>query len=429
MKIFKKSLLILLFSVIGCMFAFSQDKGLKVPPENIVISARPDGTGYDLYVKKTERINSILLTESIKDYSGNNDSYAYRATEYNPINGDEIRYLNDLRLDSEYSKYSLVDSTPEKTPFFDEAFHIYIPPKLVFGYEWSRNGQVEIGNRTFINIRAFERPYADHSGAFADSPYYVNLVIVEKVKKEEPKKEDPVEEVLVKEEADKKDEVVTEELVKKEETPVEEEKSEVPSAEYIANNYNVTASQELGAISEEIVYNKGPSSLIGDIKKLLDKHRNKDNLDIVFAIDGTASMEDDLYILKHNLIPELKEKYGSTQANFGLLYYRDYDDYVSSSYKNLPVHIFELGRDLDTFLVNLNSITAYGGGDTPEAVYEAIYAAADGFAWREGSERRIILIGDAEPHPEPRGTGKYSKEYVMSVAAEKGIKVSTILLP
>lgn len=404
MNRFTKNQIILFVLLILSASCFAQQKkNLKVPPQNIVIKARPQGDGFDMYVKKTADINSILLTESVRDYAGNNDSYAYRATEYNEINGDEIRYLNGQILTSDWAKFSLVDSTPEKTPYFEEeAFHIFIPLKLVFGYTWARQGQVEVGNRTFINIRAFEKKYADHSGEYDDSPYYLNLKVVEKTKN---------------------DSKGTEEKVEPKGT---EEKKTIPPHESI---YNETATEKLAEISEEIIFCKGPSALVGDIEKVLERTENKDKLDVIFAIDGTGSMEDDLYALKHELVPAMKQLFEGSGAQFGLLYYRDYDEYVSGAYKELPVHIFDFGKDLNNFTMNLNSITAYGGGDTPEAVYEAIFAATDGFDWREGSERRIILIGDAEPHPEPRGTGLYSKEYVMNLASQKGIKVTTILLP
>ena len=75
-----------------------------------------------------------------------------------------MRYLDGKPLVSEGAKYSLVDSTTEKTDFFGEAFHIYIPARLIYGYPWSRNGEIEIGKGTFINIRSFEKKYADYTG-------------------------------------------------------------------------------------------------------------------------------------------------------------------------------------------------------------------------------------------------------------------------
>ena len=45
------------------------------------------------------------------------------------------------------------------------------------------------------------------------------------------------------------------------------------------------------------------------------------------------------------------------------------------------------------------------------------------------AERKIILIGDAEPHPSPRGTKKYTKELVEKIALEKNIRIDAIITP
>jgi hypothetical protein len=67
-----------------------------------------------------------------------------------------------------------------------------------------------------------------------------------------------------------------------------------------------------------------------------------------------------------------------------------------------------------------------GGGDIPEAVYEALNDGATKFQW-EAESRMMILIGDAPPHPKPRG--KITKEIAEKSAAERNIKVHAMLLP
>ena len=83
------------------------------------------------------------------------------------------------------------------------------------------------------------------------------------------------------------------------------------------------------------------------------------------------------------------------------------------------------------FEANLNAFIIKGteGGDIPEAVYEAMYASLEFYKWDEDAQRKIILIGDAEPHPKPRGSGKYSKDLVMKLAAEKEIAIDAIITP
>ena len=352
-------------------------------------------TGYHLYIRKIKGVESVLLTETTRDPNGKADNYAYRALEYNPINGDEIRILDGKPLVSEGAKYSLIDSTTEKVEGLGDAFHIFIPTTLQYGYEWSRNGIVEIGRGTFINIRTFEKPYADYTGEYMDSPFMFNLETRRRAKPNPPPPDPPVEHEVV-----------------------------------LTDDYNPAASQKFEEMSDFIVYSKGPETIVEDILEVFDDIGNKDNLDVVFAIDATGSMKNDIETLKKDLLPALLKEFENAKgARFGLLFYRDYGD--NFNYKNLPVKFFAFTDNLTTFNKNLNSIKIIGkeGGDIPEAVYEAIYASSEFYGWRPGATRRIILIGDAEPHPKPRGLGKYSKDYVMGLAEAKDIKVKAILLP
>ena len=393
---------------------------LRITANNVRIVADTEKDGYHLYVKKTPNVNSILLTETTKDPTGKNDSYAYRAKEYNSINGDEIRYLDGKKLESEGAKYSLVDSTVENTSFFGPAFHIYIPETIVYGYEWSRNGEVKIGKGTFINIRSFEKPYADYTGDYMDSPFMFDLKVTKRVvKKAEPVKEEPV----------KAEKPVAKKPLPEPEPIKELEPLDEPET-VLTDDYNPVASEKFKEIANDIIYSKGPETIIDDIKGILVDIDDKNNLDLVFAIDATGSMKNDLDKLKTDMQPLLAEVFeGCTGARVGLLFYRDYGD--TFKYMDLPVKVFPFTSNFTTFSQNLNSIRIYGkeGGDIPEAVYEAMYASCEFYAWRNTSQKEIILIGDAEPHPTPRGTGKYSKDYVLGLAESRKIKIHSILLP
>ena len=375
----------------------AKQKAMRITADDVKLIEERDAdgniAGYHLYVRKLAGVNSILLTETTRDPTGKADNYAYRATEYNPINGDEIRYLDGQQLVSEGAKYSLIDSTPEATEFFDQAFHIFIPPVLQYGYEWSRNGIVEVGKGTFINIRTFEKPYADYTGDYMDSPFMFNLEARKKPKKNPPE-------------------------------------PEPEPAVILSADYNPLASQKFSELSDFVVYSKGPETIVADIMEILEDEGAP--LDVVFAIDATGSMKNDIETLKTDLLPALMEHFKNIEeVRFGLLFYRDYGD--SFNYKGLPVKFFGFTENLQTFNKNLNSIKIMGkeGGDIPEAVYEAIFASCEYYNWRLGDNvnRQIILIGDAEPHPKPRGLGKYSKDFVMEKAETKKINVKAILLP
>ena len=390
----------------------AKQQQLRITADNVRLVPDSANGGYHLYVKKTENVNSILLTETTKDPEGKSDSYAYRAKEYNKINGDEIRFLDGKKLESEGAKYSLVDSTPERTKVFGEeveAFHIYIPETLVYGYEWSRKGEITIGKGTFINIRSFEKPYADYTGDYMDSPFMFDLKVQKRIiKKPVPKVEPPLPEPEPEPEPE----------------PIEEPET------VLTDDYNPVASERFKEMSDDIIYSKGPETIIDDIRGLLEDVKDKDNLDLVFAIDATGSMKNDIDKLKTDMQPLLQELFGETPGTrVGLLFYRDYGD--TFKYMDLPVKVFPFTSNYTSFSKNLNSIRIYGkeGGDIPEAVYEAMYASCEFYSWRTTAQKKIILIGDAEPHPTPRGSKKYSKDYVMGIAESRKIKIHSILLP
>ncbi|MBS7265979.1 MAG: VWA domain-containing protein [Treponema sp.] len=415
----KKWILItLVFMTVQVVFAQSdgsqttlytaKQQQLRITAGNVRLVRDEKNGGYHLYVKKLPNVNSILLTETTKDPEGKSDSYAYRAQEYNSINGDEIRYLDGKKLESEGAKYSLVDSTPENTSFFGPAFHIYIPETIVYGYEWSRNGQITIGKGTFINIRSFEKPYADYTGDYMDSPFMFDLKVTKRVVKKPAPKVQP----------------------KPDPEPINEPEPVDEPETVLTDDYNPVASEKFKEFSDDIIYSKGPETIIEDIRGLLADIEDKDNLDLVFAIDATGSMKNDLDKLKTDMYPLLTELFGNTPgARVGLLFYRDYGD--TFKYMDLPVKVFPFTSNFTSFSKNLNSIRIYGkeGGDIPEAVYEAMYASCEFYSWRNTAQKKIILIGDAEPHPTPRGIGRYSKDYVMGIAESRKIKIHSILLP
>lgn len=371
---------------------------MLIHPEDIRLVYDGTGSGgYHLYIRKKSGIESVMLVETTKDPEGKEDNYAYRTLERNPVNGDEIRYLDGKILDSPGARYPLMDSTPEPDSVFGQAFHIFIPHEIYYGYPWTRNGVVRIGRGTFINIRSFEKKYGDYSGSYADNAYMFDLG--KPVVKKEAIPEPPEEDVVI-----------------------------------LTDDYNPAAAESFKNIAAfgggEMIYSKGPDFLPDDIMDSIDRIKNKDCADVVFAIDTTGSMKDDVQKLREVWIPRLIEKVKEFKSlRLGLLLYRDYGD--TYNWMNLPVKKFEFTDDVLKFKKNLSGFYIYGteGGDIPEAVYEALSASVEYYKWRPEAERKIILIGDAEPHPKPRGSGKYTKERVARLSEEKGIMIDAIIVP
>lgn len=314
-----------------------------------------------------------------------------------------------------------MDSSAEPDPVFGEAFHIYIPEVLDYGYEWERHGSVTIGKGTFINVRTFEKKYADYSGAFMDSPFMFDLQTRKKVVKKTVVKK-PEQNPVVKNDP-------PEELPPVEE-PVFEEPEEEKEEVILTDEYNPRANDSFKEIAEDLIYSKGPETITEDIFKCLEKIDPNQPLDLVFVIDATGSMKNDIDTLKSELVPALIERMsGFELIRYGLLFYRDYAD--NFRYKELPVKFSDFTYDLEEFNKNLNALVIKGkeGGDVPEAVYEALYAAVNFYTYRENAYRKVILIGDAEPHPTPRGSRRYSKDFVSKEIKKTGAHVDAILLP
>lgn len=385
------------------------NENLTVTKDDIVVeknSGKSTGTntdGVNLYIRKKAGVNSVMLVETMKDPEGKRDNYAFRAQEYNSINGDEIRYLDGKKLESKYSKYSLISSTKTTHPALGDCFLIYIPKTMEWGYPWARNGTVNVEEGTFINIRTFEKKYGDYTGQWKDNPFmFTNPESISAFGE-------------------------TSSTVEKNVAAGWEETDIGLSDEYsqdTVDSFNEIADNGKG----ETVFSRGPRFLAKEISNLINKFANNYAVDLVFAIDTTGSMLDDLDALKNDWIPALiSQKENFKSIRLGLLCYRDYtDDY---NFDGLPVKIFEFTQDLEEFSDNLNSIFIKGneGGDVPEAVYEALYASMEYFDWRKNSKKSIILIGDAEAHSSPKGS--ITKEMVYDMARDRNIELNCIIVP
>ncbi|THB66111.1 MAG: hypothetical protein D6B26_03135, partial [Spirochaetaceae bacterium] len=74
---------------------------------------------------------------------------------------------------------------------------------------------------------------------------------------------------------------------------------------------------------------------------------------------------------------------------------------------------------------SIDRAVARGGRDIPEAVYEGLFAALAGYEW-QAEHRKIILVGDAPPHPRPRGN--IDAEMVYAAAKEYAVEIQPILV-
>jgi DNA-binding transcriptional regulator/RsmH inhibitor MraZ len=356
--------------LLGLSPAFGQD--LSIGAGDMRIEQRVDG-GFHLFIRKKAGVSSVLLTESTRDPSLNEDNYAYRTISWNPVNGNEIRLLDGLPIPRETGILSIIDSSPEPDPQFGQAFQLYIPYILYYGYQTTRHGEVYVVDGTYLNIRAFAQPYGDYRGSFQDNPFVVQVT------------QQPL--------------------------------AGPPEGNYMKDT--VDSYTEIVAGKGELVYSTGAADLVDKITDMLEKERGR-QVDLVICLDTTGSMRDEIDALQRLLIPRLEELITDLNGfRIGMVLYKDY-------YETYLTRVISFTENFEQFRSTLNNIKVGGGRDIPEAVHEALYEGAVKFPW-DAESKLLILIGDAPPHPRQRG--KVSKEMVDKAAEERGLKVSAIILP
>jgi Mg-chelatase subunit ChlD len=153
----------------------------------------------------------------------------------------------------------------------------------------------------------------------------------------------------------------------------------------------------------------------------LAQQRSSLNLDVLFLVDATGSMADEIAKIQ-NTIFDVSARIDALPENpdvrYGMVTYRDRgDSFVTNSYDFTP--------DVRDFAGNLNTVFADGGGDYPEALNEALHEAIHSVEWRGGDTVQLIfLIADAPPHLDYAQDYDYAVE--MEQAAQRGIKIFPI---
>lgn len=144
-------------------------------------------------------------------------------------------------------------------------------------------------------------------------------------------------------------------------------------------------------------------------------------LDVLFLIDATGSMSDEIQQLKDNMIrvSERIDAFGDRpDVRFGMTVYRDRGDLFTS-------RTFDFTPDLEQFTSALGEVVAEGGGDYPESLNEGLHEALHLPEWRVAETVSLIfLIADAPPHLDYPQDHDYARD--VFTAAERGIKIFPI---
>jgi Mg-chelatase subunit ChlD len=155
------------------------------------------------------------------------------------------------------------------------------------------------------------------------------------------------------------------------------------------------------------------------VEFVLDKRSQTNDADIMFTIDATGSMGDEMEYLKaelQNIFNRVNEKIENKRV--ALTFYRDHGD-------EFVVQDFDFSNDIEGVKKVLSSHYARGGGDYEEAVEEALRISMSK-SWNENARSRILfLLLDAPPHFNDVNVKIIQNQ--ISIAQKKGIKIIPIV--
>ena len=141
-------------------------------------------------------------------------------------------------------------------------------------------------------------------------------------------------------------------------------------------------------------------------------------VDIMFVVDATGSMGDEIRYLQvelNDVIQKAKDRHKDLKMNLGSVFYRDHGDayLVRSS---------PMAADHTQTTKFIDAQGAGGGGDGPEAVEVALKEAIENQPWHDDARARLLfLVLDAPPHHTPEIIAELQKQ--TKLAAEKGIRI------
>ena len=154
---------------------------------------------------------------------------------------------------------------------------------------------------------------------------------------------------------------------------------------------------------------------------LTDYAAYEDGIEIMFVVDTTGSMGDELSFLCNELAGIITRVSTALDCkiSLGLLFYRDKgDDYVTKKFNFVDV---SSSNGLKTVVNNIKAQHSAGGGDYPEAVDTALAEAIE-MSWTSNSKTKLLFhVLDAPYHDKQQNQSVFAS--AVKGAAEKGIRI------
>jgi hypothetical protein len=133
------------------------------------------------------------------------------------------------------------------------------------------------------------------------------------------------------------------------------------------------------------------------LKATLDLATDVAQADIVFAVDTTFSMQQAIVNLRTNLGSFVnKVKMSVKSPAFGVVEFRDFGDTPLVAYQH-RIETVDTPPGVGSVQGVLNTLTAAGGGDFPEAGWQALYAIAGGLSINFNGYNSVFSLTNTYP--------------------------------
>ena len=182
---------------------------------------------------------------------------------------------------------------------------------------------------------------------------------------------------------------------------------------YIYPFYSGATSQQRGGVDEF-------AKILPELARGILEQATQKKMDIVFVIDTTGSMRDNVRGVKdyiHHFLEPLEEQ--EFDAGLGLVEFTDLE--VTEA------KVVGLTQSQKKFRKWLDRVTFFGGRDIPESGYEALIAALERVDFRDDTQKFFIFISDAPQHDfDYDGKSIYSLDRIIARLNDEGVRVDVV---
>ncbi len=183
------------------------------------------------------------------------------------------------------------------------------------------------------------------------------------------------------------------------------------------NNLTISLYTELAKATGGEAYSIEDATFVVKAITEIIKTYMTDETDLVFLIDKTGSMSDDLEQIKKSINAIIDQIAAFENTRIGFAFYGDKNADKEAWYNSTP-----LAGEFTLAKKTVNALTVVGGGDGPESVNDGIAKTITEMNWLSGRRRVILLLGDA-PSLEPP-FADHSLEDVIAMAKSENVTMN-----